>query len=344
MPKVCAKPNCAKTSSSFKTCQACKNILHTTCGEFSTFKDKSKGNAVVHICSTCCSEPQNICGLAPQYLSRSNSASSQSSFKRKKGESDVDSENEDEEVDLRLIYKAIKKGNKATEDLSVEVKTLNTNFSERCDVLEGKVASVSEELQALKLAHETEVNRLNTRINALEFETCTEVYIHGHLQAANENFDSTLAVVHLAEFLEVPISKDDITSTRVIPRKGPNASKFAPIISATFFSHLAALRLVEAKRKFGKLTNHDLLESDSYHPIAVSFPLSRDLYELLKVTKRRAQIHNYKYVWNQRGTIMVRKQDGARVISISTQKDLDSLMPLQQVPPTPMETNHATDV
>lgn len=350
MDPVCAKPKCTKNSKSFKSCSACRATYHTMCGEYSTYKDKRPPYEKRFLCFSCSSIPANVQGLKLQHKSRSNSGSSQASVKRKIDELEElssESDDEDEEPDLKTILREIRKSGKETKKLALEVKTLNTSFSTRCSSLEMEVNDLKNQMTDLKLAHEKEMDYMRSKINSLEAQSQTEVYIHGHLHSGSDEFDPNLAVSQIAEFLDVEVPTTAIKSSRVIPRKigSPQAQqKFTPIVAVDFFSHSTAARLVEAKRKFGRLTNKDLLQSEDDKPIAISFPLSRDQYLLMKETKTRAQIHQFRFVWNSKGAIFVRKAEGARAIKVNNFKDLDILMPTSDYQPqststaTPMET------
>lgn len=339
---ACAKPDCTKSSKSFKTCAACGKAFHTLCGEFSTYKDKAAPNQKRFFCCVCATVPQNVQGLILQHKSRSNSNSSHASSKRKIDDLDEDSsdddDTDDEQPDLKTILKAINKGGKATKKLASEVKNLNISLSSRCSVIESEVAVLKTQMSEMKLAHEREMNVMNSKINSLEADSKKEVYIHGHLRAGNDGFDPLTAVSKIADTLKFKLPASSIKSARVIPRKpvSPRTPvKYPPIIAVIFFSHATADQFVEAKRKHGKLTNMEVLgtkdEADN-KAIAISFRLSQEQFLLLKETKARAMLHQYKYVWNSNGAVLVRRADGHRAIRVNNFNELDGLMPATQLP------------
>lgn len=344
MAEKCKKPGCISRSKNTKKCAVCGNYFHSACGEFSSYKTKTE--AKVHLCSTCNAIPANSASLILVYSSRSNSVSSHSSVKRKKKNDDLDSESEGDEedeeadVDLKTVLRAIKTGNaksdRLVKGLRTEVSTFNSNLTLRCDGIDTKIEALEKEIQELKTCHAAEVSTLHDKFDELDFRTKTEVYIHGYANAGAADLAIIPAIIHLAEHLDVVVTERDIQSTRVVKRRNnPNASYAAatqrqarpPILAVDFYTHELALRLVEAKRAYGKLTNQDLLENSDTNPISVSFPLNREKYALLRLAKSRASIHEIKYVWNSRGSIFMREADGARAIKIMNSAHLDQLLP-----------------
>lgn len=345
MSTLCGKTNCAKSSTRYKKCAACDKQFHSTCGEFSSYKDKSKPDETIRLCSACSAVPANSASLTLRYHSRSNSASSHSS-KRKAIESADSASSDEEEPDLKTILQAIKKGNRSTDTLvkglQTSVEVFNANLTARCDVLDKKFAELKTEFTQHKEAHSRELEALKEKNDELEFKTKTEVYIHGHANSGAPDLDLNVAVIHLAEFLDLTVTDRDLQRVRIIKRREKSYSSVTalqPIIAADFYSHEMALRLVDAKKRHGKLLNSDLLQTTNTSPISISFPLDREKYALLREAKIRAQMHNVRYVWNSRGSIFVRETDGARAIKVRSLAHLDELMPPEATPQhTAMDT------
>lgn len=216
-----------------------------------------------------------------------------------------------------------------------DVIRFNTNLNSRCDDIDATVISLKEEIRELKLSHDEELNLLKDKCAELDFKTKTEIYIHGYDNASIPDLDCTSDVINIAKFLDVPITDRDIASTRIVKRRGSPARTYAsistskrpPIIAIDFFSHSTAAKIVDAKKRHGKLTNKDLDQSLSSSPISISFPLSRDQYSLLCLTKARAILHNVRFVWNSRGHVFTRQAEGAPAIKIRNEAHLDQLLP-----------------
>lgn len=305
----------------------------------------------MHLCSTCNAVPANSANLTLRYCSRSNSASSQSSKRKAPATSEDSDSSEDDELDLKDILRAVKKGSKKTDklvsDLKTEVESFNTNLNKRCDGIDSKIDTLEGEIKLLKKSHAAEMDAMEEKVDALDFKTKTEIFIHGYANAGAAELNLTAAVTHLADHLDVKITERDIQKIRVVKRRPNQTSRtFAnvvrekpPIIAVDFFSHETALRLTEAKKSYGKLTNQDLLEVPDTSPISVSFPLNREKYALLRETKTIAARYNIKYVWNSQGSIFIRETDGAKAIKVKNASHLDALLPpLYTTQPPPSAT------
>ena len=356
MTSKCHKQGCEKASNKTKKCNACGNSFHNACGEFASYRGKTKPHETVHLCSSCNAIPENFAGLTLRYSSRSNSTSSHHSKRSRIAATsdDSDTSDEEEEPDLKSILKAVNKRVKKTDclvtDLTATAKNFNASLNTRCDGIDVKIGALQNELSQLKKAHAAEMDAMEEKLDALDFKTKTEVYIHGYSHAGEAELNLMSAVIHLAEHLDVTITERDVQRTRLVKRR-PNKVpvSFAnavrerpPIIAVDFYSHETALRLVDAKKSYGKLTNQVLLENSDPSTISVSFPLNREKYELLMEAKARAALHNIKYVWNSKGLIFMRETDGARAIKIKNAANLDALLPAQRSTEQPPEAQMDT--
>lgn len=337
----CAKQGCTKPSTTFKQCNVCSKSFHVQCGEFSSYKDKTKPDELVRLCMTCNAIPANSIGLLLRYQPRSNSSSSQSSIKRKALdlEASEGSDEDEEEPDAKTILRAIKKGNASTNklvaDLSATVQGFNNSLNSRCDGIDDRIQALQQEIVELKKSHAAEMSTVNQKLVELDFRCNNTVFVHGHSQADSPGLDIKKAVTKLAEYLEVTITDRDISSSRIIKRRPDNTRLYASVAASTrpsiiaveFSTHDLAARLVEAKRKHGKLLNKDVIQTNNSDSISISFPLSKTQHDLLLITKTRAAQHNVKYVWHSKGSLMIRKSDGARPIKIIDAAHLDTILP-----------------
>lgn len=264
-----------------------------------------------------------------------------------------DSDDEAEEPNLKTILKAIKVGNNSTNllvsNLNSSVQTFNENLNARCDGIDASIAQLKDEIRDLKQSHGEELELLKERCDELDYKTKTEIFIHGYENASAPDLDLASAVIHLAEFLDLSISDRDIQSARIIKRRhSPNrtyassaAEKRPPIIAVNFFSHTVAAKLVDAKKRHGKLMNKDLAQTQNQGPIAISFPLDKEKYALLRLTKARALQHDIKCVWNSRGMVFTRQREGAPAIKIRNEAHLNTILP--PLPPTCSQAEMETD-
>ena len=74
------------------------------------------------------------------------------------------------------------------------------------------------------------------------------------------------------------------------------------------------------------LVQREVCGNDSDRNVYVNELLPKELYELLKLTKRVAKDRSYKYVWVRGGCINVRHSDGKPVIQVNSKADLDRLV------------------
>lgn len=138
----------------------------------------------------------------------------------------------------------------------------------------------------------------------------------------------------LAKFLDVTISDRDIQGACIIKRRASPSCAYAsavalerpPILAVNFFSHSIAAKLVDAKKCHGKLLNKDLAQTLNQSPISISFPLGKNQYPLLRLTKARAAQYNIKFVWNSRGLVFTRQTEGAPAVKIRNEAHLTFIL------------------
>lgn len=208
------------------------------------------------------------------------------------------------------------------------------------------------EIAELKKQHTEKIDALTEKYQALEFKAKTEVFIHGYALADDIGIDLVKTVKDIAGFLEVRVADSDIQKVRVIKRR----ANFSPasasvtvrarhsIIAVDFLTHALALQVVDAKKRwktwktlenFGKLLNNQLNTTTPDSPISISFPLDKESYALLLLTKSRAAEHNVKYVWTSSGYVFIRHADGAKALKIRNSAHLDSILPPLRMQPAP---------
>ncbi|KAK0169759.1 hypothetical protein PV328_010401 [Microctonus aethiopoides] len=87
--------------------------------------------------------------------------------------------------------------------------------------------------------------------------------------------------------------------------------------------------LIEKKRRKGSLTLKHVFDSDIRGKVYVNEFLSTKVHNLYRKTKEIVISRKWKYVWVREGKMYVRQNDGSDKICISSDADLDQIIPQQ---------------
>lgn len=180
---------------------------------------------------------------------------------------------------------------------------------ERLDSVEGKIASVSKRVEELESSNEKcEQQMLNYQIDILGLPVCSDENV----------VDKVIRLIN--QGLHVEINEHHIDNCYVVKRD--NISKV--VVKLT--SQLLKNKIIEAKIKNKKSITTAIFDtSTTSKPIFINEAMTaktRDLFTKAKVMKTE---HKYKYLWIRNGNLMMRKDNGERIIFIKTASDLEKI-------------------
>lgn len=187
-------------------------------------------------------------------------------------------------------------------------------------VLEGNVSNLQTENCVLKKG----LNYLEARVNFLEHQSlCADLEIRGLPETPHENLLETWKKINGAVYTE----EISLTSIRRAEMKVPSHNP-RPIIATLRDSSqrgpfLTSMR-ADLKSKGKRCLSTSVLNLPSCPPsdLYVSEHLTGKTRFLLSRAKASAKAGNYKYVWTRGGRVLMRKEDGSRVITIDSEQDL----------------------
>lgn len=139
--------------------------------------------------------------------------------------------------------------------------------------------------------------------------------------------DLPLTVLRVASALGVPLTVDDIVTSRfLITREKARKDTPLPIV-AKLRSRVTLSRLLAAKKAKGRLLTSELTPAPAGPAGSVNLneAFLPDVYELLIATKAAAKTAGYQFVWHSAGTILVRRATGAQIQRIYSPADLTML-------------------
>lgn len=234
------------------------------------------------------------------------------------------SEGSDSELDIKSALASIIQRLDNLPILTQKVEKMEESLqhiSDRFDEFEKKVSRQENEIKGLKkrvaeLETKEDMNQviqtqLLQEVNDLEFRNRQlNLEVHGIPAVAGENLLSLLNGV--AEKLEVPpLTETDVQTVHRLPTK---PDKVPGII----------IRFTKQSMRDAWLKEKEKLKG-SEPCIFLQENLTRQNRELLRAAKERAKEKDYCFAWHKHGKILVRKDDGTRIIRIKAMTDLDRL-------------------
>lgn len=234
------------------------------------------------------------------------------------------SEGSDSELDIKSALASIIEKLDSLPILAQKVEKMEQSLqhiSDRFDEFEKQVGRQESEIKELKkrvaeLEAKEDMNQvvqtqLQQEVNELEFRNRQlNLEIHGIPAVAGEDLLALLNSV--AEKLEVPpLAEADIQTVHRLPTKPDKV----PGVIVRFTKQAVRDAWLKQKSKL----------KGSEPPMFIQENLTRHNRELLRAAKERAKDKGYRFTWHINGRILVRKDDGTRIIRIKTTTDLDRL-------------------
>ncbi|XP_046400872.1 uncharacterized protein LOC124167118 [Ischnura elegans] len=235
--------------------------------------------------------------------------------------------------ELRSLFAVI---NEKLDTLIADQTALSHKVSENSDMLSGltvKLHAIEKELSNVTgLVNELQekVFDLEVKLNRNEQERLkNSVEIRGVPLTTDEDLQSI--VLKISTALNVNMSAEDIDGVfRPRPRQASSINSRPPPIIVRFLRLNKRDELITKRRvrkelnvdDIGLASNLPLPQQTIYIDEALT-PFNRKLFAIARDLKKNGKV---KFVWVRNGNILVRQSEGAPVVVISTQKDLDRFL------------------
>lgn len=217
------------------------------------------------------------------------------------------SDNAELRTSLSFLSDAVDKNNKIMNDISTEIKKIQT------DNLQLKKENV--QLQST-------VSSLEIRVRNLEqYSRRQNIEIDGIPETQGEDVLNVLE--NVAKAIEVDLKREKVIAAHRIPSF--NKKRTPPII-VRFSTYEERDVWIGGFKKMRPLTlNMVNPVFKSSAKVFINEHLSPENKLLLAKTKESARNKGYKYVWSRDGRIFVRKEDGVKCRRIDSVADIDKL-------------------
>lgn len=214
-------------------------------------------------------------------------------------------------VELRDQMKDIIKSQQFLSAQYDEIKTGQELIESHLKKMEGRIGQIKDENKE----RDSKIEELTKRIIQLEqHENDKKLEIHGIEESPGENIEEKM--LNIAAKLNVKLEVRDLESAQRVHawhKEGPS-----PVI-VEFRSVKICNNIKEKKRSI--INNKDVSGGNSERKIYIYEYLSAYYKKLLWETKQHAREKGWKYVWVQNSRVLVRKNDGSRILNIRDPTD-----------------------
>lgn len=135
-------------------------------------------------------------------------------------------------------------------------------------------------------------------------------------------------VVKLAKVLDVDIKESDISTSHRLPAKHKQLNSEEepahPVIIARFVNR-DVRNAIYGKRKAAKHLPSDKFPVQGMKELFVNENLTQQRKKLLWLTKQRAKVNGFKYVWTNNGKICVRENEESPIHTLLTESELNKV-------------------
>lgn len=233
-------------------------------------------------------------------------------------------EGADSELDIKVALASILKKLDSLPELTKKVEEMEQSvkhMSMKFDEFEKQASRQDSEIKALKkrlaeLERKDDMNQvvqaqLQQDVNELEYRSRKlNLEIHGLPVAPDENLLSILNGI--ATKLQVPpLTEADIQTIHRLPARPEKT----PGIIARFTRQTTRDSWLKAKNK---LRNEE-------PPIFIQENMTRQNRDLLRTVKEWTKDSGYRFAWHTDGKILIRKDEGTRILRVKSANDLDRL-------------------
>lgn len=153
--------------------------------------------------------------------------------------------------------------------------------------------------------------------NVEQYTRCRNVELNGLKEQTEEN--CVQLVVEVARASQLNISEADVEVAHRVPSRNGKGPR--PIVAQ--FKERRIRDLVVKKRRL-VITDTKIKGTSIGDVIFLNEHLTPYFKNLLRLAKIRARENRYKYVWFSNNKLLMRKEDGDRVLRIECEEDLDT--------------------
>ena len=186
---------------------------------------------------------------------------------------------------------------------------------------------------------EEEINSLQTSSmliaenEAKEFDKIDALEQYGRRQnleivgiPETQGEDTNKLVIEVAKMLNIEVTPDQISTSHRLPtrrtRHENNSTKtFLPPIIVKFVNRDARNKIY-ANRKLTRDLDCNNFSVYGTKSVFINENLTRPRKKLLWMTKQKAKLADYKYLWTSNGNIFVRKSEETDALAVKTNDDL----------------------
>jgi hypothetical protein len=213
-----------------------------------------------------------------------------------------------------------------------ELREQNNKLQESVDFVAAKYEEINTKIHQLeqeKVEDKKYIDHLEAKLEQLEKQgRITSVEIRNIPKQKTETKDDLInTILKIGNVLKVPINQSEVRD--VFRTNGKTGSK--PII-VEFTTVIQKERILSSIKKFNrehqdKLNTEHLSIAGPRSPVYLSENLTPRAKRLFFLARELASRQSFKYCWTSYGKIFIRKEEGAQLIRIESEADINSMKP-----------------
>lgn len=246
-----------------------------------------------------------------------------------------------ENSELKLTIDQLKTDLQSVQYVLADLSSLETEYrttEATCTRLTTENQELKTEISSLKteviniknhsLQYKGFIKSSDRGISAEQQEINSNIVIRG-VNLANPSNESEPTTVFEAIRTHLDIATDDVfdpISIALLPSSKSKPSTATKTIQVRFRSTATKKQFLQVRRIKKNISPADLnLVQTSKKAILITEQLTRSNQELLYAARSLRNTHKYKFVWSNDGQILVRKQQGSKVIRITEISQVNDL-------------------
>lgn len=246
-----------------------------------------------------------------------------------------------ENSELKLTIDQLKTDLESVQYVLADLSSLETEYrttEATCTRLTAENQELKTEISALKtevinikdhgLQHKGFIKSSDRGVSAEQQEINSNIVIRG-VNLANPSNESEPATVFEAIRTHLDIAADDAfnpISITLLPSSKSKPSTATKTIQVRFRTIATKKQFLQVRRIKKDISPADLnLVQTSKKAILITEQLTRSNQELLYAARSLRNTHKYKFVWSNDGQILVRQQQGSKVIRITDISQVNDL-------------------
>lgn len=212
-------------------------------------------------------------------------------------------------------------------ELSQQITGLRTTIDFISKQYEG-IKDKCEKLESERKDNLATIQSLEEKVENMErMQRSTSVELRNiPITLSESKNELTMVVANISKVVNAPISNSDIKDVFRTNTNSPNK----PII-VDFNRVLVKENFLQCVKTYNKMhkdnkLNTKILRCDgALKPVFISENLTQKMRRLFYLSRDFAKTNNFKYCWTSHGKIYLRKNDGATLIRINSEPDINKL-------------------